>query len=190
MDVFGLKIGEKFVVPECEGKEKTHSIGGLFSPKVTRFEYVEAPPPKGGCYERVHMDYIKGKVDEFVPGRFVAHIQYAEQDVPQISATGMVTADIDESFRMSGVSFEIYTKNADAVYKVLKEKYRSAGTVKNYTMKNYYGASVGYYTVVWTFKNLTVYLTSSDATDMSSPYGHVTIKMPVEAKPSIDKNPL
>lgn len=187
VSVFGYKLGEKLVIPECPCKiaeAKVQGNHGLLSQKSYKgYAYLDAAP-NITCFKRADIGkYTVRKSEELKPLPPVyfglISVIFANTDAPSPSMcpSGEFAAAIEDS-KLTFVRFSIKTADADEVFETLKKKYGTNVLVKPFKVQNGYGATLEYYTATWAFKNLHIVLESSFHTSISDLFGSVTIQIP------------
>ncbi len=195
MTVFGFKLGEKIPIPECPCKivesKKVGNYGVLSITHIKGYQYVSGlgTPVSTTCFERLDIDNYKVKKSDQLPPlpavtNGIINVRFAPQDAPskEMCPLGSFNASIEDS-KLTGVTFTIYTGDADNIFETLKKKYGNNAVVKSYTVQNGYGASLNYYMAVWAFPNLGVLLESSMHRSLSEQFGSVAIEIPKKSAP-------
>ena len=139
MTVFGIKLSEKFTLPECE------RIGNFYNNN------------KSTCFKR---DSIYSNNKKILPTEPIitdeVEIDFPLSEVPTIASYGIVVATIINgnlegiSFNTSGISDNEY------VFVKLKEKYGKPTVLIPTKTQNRLGATFNFYIASWKFDNLNV----------------------------------
>lgn len=139
MTVFGLKLGEKFTVPECE------RIGNFYNNN------------KSTCYKR---DSIYSNNKKILPTEPIitdeVEIDFPLSEAPTMASYGTIVATIING-TLEGISFNTrgISDNEDVLV-TLKEKYGKPTVLIPTKTQNRLGATFDFYIASWKFDNLDV----------------------------------
>jgi len=195
MTVFGYKLGEKISIPECPCKiveSKVVGNYGLLSIKHFKgYQYlaVAGIPVSSTCFERLDLDKYNVRTSDLLNplpeiSNGMINVLFAPKDAPaaDMCPLGSFNAVVEDS-KLTGVTFLIYTGDANNIFETLKKKYGIGAIVNSYKVQNGYGASLDYYTAVWAFPHLGVLLQSSLHRSLSEQFGSIAIEIPKKSDP-------
>ena len=144
MTVFGLRLGEKFALPECAHLKK-----------MTGYAENDFAP----CYERFY-DFGGPSQETIAPTNEAIQILFPSGKAPSIMAGRKAIAQIVSgnlesiSFNVMGLEF----RDRDQVLSALTSKYGEPTTIQKEARQSSFNASVNALTIVWSFADLTVSL--------------------------------
>jgi hypothetical protein len=144
MTVFGLRLGEKFALPECAFIKKSSLYAENDStPCFERFYDFREMKEKtiSPVNETIQILFPFGKASSFMAGR---------------KAVGQVVSGNLESisFNVMGLQF----RDRDQVLSALENKYGEPSRIQKEAIQNSFNASVSSIKVIWSFADLTVSL--------------------------------
>ncbi|CAN5686819.1 hypothetical protein BH20ACI3_BH20ACI3_08280 [soil metagenome] len=134
MSVFGIPLGQRLALPECEKSETPSSANG--------YRYEPRPKPRQACFISLAELNIRDRVA----------IDFAENEKPSVTIGGGwfgIEATVIEG-NIEGIKFGTFgIKNASSVLDALTTKYGKPTDLTTSKVQNGFGASFDVFTAFW-----------------------------------------